>query len=145
MARPRIVHKPLPFLPKSCIISGRADGDIIDFGAEANGPDPHVYLRRDIVERAAKECGMLTEAEATLLQVERDRLIEENGRLHQEIKTSKINARAEAASFAYAGAASATAVIARRYPDIALPDAEIIAAAEELVEPTKEEILNARA
>jgi len=144
MARPRIVHKPLPFLPKSCIISGRADGDIIDFGAEANGPDPHVYLRRDIVERAAKECGMLTLAEAEVLQAERDALINENAELLGDKKTSKIEARAEAAAFAYAGAAAASAVISQFYPDIELPDTEIIAAAEELVEPTKEEIINAR-
>lgn len=142
MGRIRIVQKPLPFQPKSCVVSGRADGDIVDFGAECGGIDPHLYLRRDIVEKGGKACGMLSEAEAYVLQEERARLIGENAELRREAKAAGLHNRAEAAKLAYAGASAAAAVILEHNPDIELPNEAIIAAAEELVEPIKEEISN---
>jgi len=140
--RPRIIEKPLPFEPRKCLISGRADGEIVDFAAESGGRDPqHLYFKRDIVEKIAKNvCGMQSAEEVEALQAERTKLIAELGEARSENKSSRIQSKAEAASFAYAGAAAASAVIARKHPDIELPDEEIIAAAEELVEPTKEEI-----
>lgn len=143
MAQIRIIEKPLPFLPKKCLISGRADGEIVDMGAESGGRDSqHLYFKRSIIEKAGKVCGMLSEVEVNALQEERTQLISELGEARSENKSSRIQSKAESAAFAYAGAASASAVIANHYPDIELPDAEIIAAADELVEPTKEEIVN---
>jgi hypothetical protein len=144
MGQIRIIEKPLPFLPKKCLVTGRADGEIVDMGAESGGRDSqHLYFKRSIIEKAGKVCGMLSETEVNELQEERTKLIAELGEARSENKSSRIQSKAESAAFAYAGAAAASAVIAQHYPDIDLPDVEIIAAAEELVEPTKEEIVNA--
>lgn len=146
MSRVRLVEK-LDFLPKKCLITGRGgDGQFVDFGPDVtyNGADPHnVYLRKDVVERGGKALGMLSESEAELLQDERAELIAENAELRREAKANVLHARAEAAKLAYAGASAASAVILEHHPDIELPNEAIIAAAEELVEPTKEEIINA--
>jgi hypothetical protein len=143
MAQIRIIEKPLPFLPKKCLVTGRADGEIVDMGAESGGRDSqHLYFKRSVIEKAGKVCGMLSETEVNALQEERTKLIAELGEARSENKASLIQAKAESAGFAYAGAASASAVIVQKYPDIELPHAEIIAAAEELVEPTKKEILD---
>jgi hypothetical protein len=104
--------------------------------------DPHLYLQRHIVEKAGKACGMLDQAEVAELQEERAELIAENAELRREAQTSSLHAHAEAAKFAYAGASAAAAVILEHNPDIELPNEAIIAAAEELVEPTKQEILS---
>jgi hypothetical protein len=49
-------HKSSP--PHCCIVTGRRDGPVIDFGdpaAKACGPaDPRVYMRGAVVEEAAK-------------------------------------------------------------------------------------------
>ncbi len=142
MARPRIVQAPLPFFPKSCVITGRADGDVVDFGVDTSAIAPHIYIKRNEVEKAGKVCGMLSGSEAKDLQEERDELIAENAQLRSELKTTNIQHRAEAAQMAYAGASAASAVILQHNPDIELPNEAIIAAAEEIVEPTKQEIIN---
>lgn len=145
MSRIRVVEK-LDFLPRKCLVSGRGgDGQFVDFGPDATylGNEPHnIYIRHDYVEKGAKELGMLSEAEAFQLQEEREKLIAENAELRREVKTAGIEMHIEAAKLAYAGAAAASAVILRYNPDIELPNEAIIAAAEELVEPTKEEILS---
>ncbi len=141
MGRIRIVQKPLPFQPKRCIISGRGDGDIVDFGAEAGGIDPHVYIRRDIVEKAGKACGMLSEAEAGILQSEREDLIAENAMLRAEAKTTNLQHFAEIKSMSMASASVAAATVIKLNPDAEVPVEAIEAAVEELFEPTKEEIL----
>lgn len=143
MSRPRIVQKPLPFRPKACVVSNRADGDVIDFGATSPEVEPHIYIRRPIVESAAKLCGMLSESEAQALQSERDELIAENAGLRAEIKVSAMHHTADAAQMAYAGASVASATIIKFNPDLDLPNDDILAAVEELVEPSKEEILHA--
>lgn len=141
--RTKIVQAPLPYRQKKCLVTGRADGDIVDFGIDAKvNAAPHVYIKLSEVEAAAKLAGMLSASEAKTLQEERSELIEANAALHAKINTSKIHTKAEAAKFAYAGAAAASAVIGEYHPDIELPNEAIIAAAEELVEPTKEEIQN---
>lgn len=145
MSRIRTVDK-LDFLPKKCVITGRGgDGPFVDFGPDVTytGNDPHnVYIRHDFVEKGGKALGMLSAPEAKELQEERADLIAENAELRREAKANVLHARAEAAKLAYAGAAAASAVILESNPDIELPDEAIIAAAEELVEPTKEEIQN---
>jgi len=144
MSRIRLVDK-LDFLPKKCVVTGRGgDGPFVDFGPDVTymGNDPHnVYLRRDMVEKGGKACGMLTYQEGAQLQEERAELVAENAELTRNAKASALHSHAEAAKLAYAGAAVASKVILEHNPEIELPDEAIIAAAEELVEPTKEEIL----
>ena len=143
MSRIRQVDK-LDFLPKKCVITGRGgDGPFVDFGPDVTytGNDPHnVYIRHDFVEKGGKAIGMLSKTEAESLQEERAELIAENAELRREAKAALLHCHTEAAKLAYAGASAASAVILEHNPDIELPNAEIIAAAEELVEPTKEEI-----
>lgn len=143
MARPRLVQAPLSFRPKACLITGRADGDIVDFGIDIDLLDPHLYIRRSEVEKAGKVCGMLSETEAASLQSEREELIAENAQLRSELKTSNLHHTADAAQMAYAGASAAAATIMQFNPDVEVPNEAIIAAVEELVEPSKEEITNA--
>jgi hypothetical protein len=144
MARIRTVDK-LDFLPRKCLVTGRGgEGPFVDFGPDVTylGNEPHnVYIRRDFVEKGGKAIGMLSEAEARDLQEERADLIAENAELRREVQANTLHARAEAAKLAYAGASAASAVILAHNPDIELPNTAIIAAAEELVEPIKEEIL----
>lgn len=146
LMRTKIVQAPLLYRQKKCLVTGRADGDIVDFGVDAKvNAAPHVYIKLSEVEKAAKLAGMLSASEVEDLQEERTRLIAELGEARSENKASRIQSKAEAASFAYAGAAAASAVIAQHHPDIELPDEEIIAAAEELVEPIKAQIVNQEA
>lgn len=144
MSRIRTVDK-LDFLPKKCLVTGRGgDGPFVDFGPDVTylGNEPHnVYIRHDYAEKGGKALGMLSAPEAKELQEERADLIAENAELRREAKANVLHARAEAAKLAYAGASAASAVILEHNPDIELPNEAIIAAAEELVEPTKEEIL----
>ena len=146
MSRTKIVQSPLSHQPKKCLVTGRADGDVVDFGVSAKvGPLPRVYVKLSEVEKAAKLAGMLDAREVAALQEERSGLIAENARLSSELRTSTLHARADAAQMAYAGASAAAAVILQHNPSIELPDAAIIAAAEELVEPTKDQIINPEA
>ena len=141
--RTKIVQKPLLYRQKHCLVTGRADGDIVDFGVDAKvNAAPHVYIKLSEVEKAAKLAGMLSASEVESLQDDRTKLIAELGEARSENKSSRIQSKAESAAFAYAGAAAAASVISQKYPDIELPDAEIIAATEELVEPAKDEIVN---
>jgi len=68
VARPRLVEKPLRFHPKCCIVNGRSDGELVDFGVDYAGRDPHVYMKRGVVETAGKVCGMIDEGEANALR-----------------------------------------------------------------------------
>lgn len=61
--------------PHCCIVTGRIDESVIDFGdphVKAQGPnDPRVYLRRSVVEKAAKDLlGMVPQAEVDALREE---------------------------------------------------------------------------
>lgn len=60
-SRITIIQKPLPKTPKKCLVTGRADGDIVDFGTDVSvpGPEPHIYLKRSVVEEAGEVCGMV--------------------------------------------------------------------------------------
>lgn len=61
---PRIIHPPLPFSPHACLVTGSADGEFIDFERDYIGMDPRIYLRKEVVEEAAREnCGMVSGAE----------------------------------------------------------------------------------
>lgn len=61
---PRIVKGPLPFSPHRCLVTGSEEGELIDFERDYIGIDPRVYLRKEVVEEAAREnCGMVSGAE----------------------------------------------------------------------------------
>jgi hypothetical protein len=52
---------PLPFSPYRCLVTGSEDGELIDFERDFIGIDPRVYLRREVVEEAAREtCNMVS-------------------------------------------------------------------------------------
>lgn len=53
---PRIVKGPLPFSPHFCLVTQSEDGELIDFERDFIGTDPRIYLRREVVEEAAREC-----------------------------------------------------------------------------------------
>jgi len=54
-SRISIVEKPLTKAPKKCLVTGRADGRIVDFGTDCMvpGPEPHIYIKSEVVEEAA--------------------------------------------------------------------------------------------
>ena len=59
--RPKLVtlpaHNSKP--PHTCVVSGRRDGEVVDFGKDFVGTDPHIYVRRERVEEAGEVCGMV--------------------------------------------------------------------------------------
>lgn len=61
---PRIVKGPLPFSPHRCLRTGSEEGELIDFEHDYIGADPRLYLRKEVVEEAARDClGMVSGAE----------------------------------------------------------------------------------
>jgi len=56
----RLVEKPLPLAPHACLVTGRDDGELVDFEVDVmcNEP-PHAYLKREVIEAAAAELGMV--------------------------------------------------------------------------------------
>lgn len=73
----RLVELPsnVSFPPHCCIVTGRIDAPVIDFGdptAQAQGPnDPRVYIRESVVEDAATRLlGMVPKAEVDSLREE---------------------------------------------------------------------------
>lgn len=84
MSRPKIVtlpdHRSRP--PHTCIVTGRRDGDVVDFGKEYDGiADPHIYVRREKIEEAGEVCGMVRLSVVAELQTELEETNAEAGRL----------------------------------------------------------------
>lgn len=71
-ARITLLEKPLPKAPKKCLVTGRADGLIVDFGTDVQFPmpQPHVYLKASVVEEAAEVLGMVPEDRFNQLQTQ---------------------------------------------------------------------------
>lgn len=70
---PKIRTLPFPAArpPQSCIVTGRRDGPVVDFGKEWDGiPDPHIYIRLELVEKAAEAAGMVRKREVDRLEEE---------------------------------------------------------------------------
>lgn len=89
---PRHDSKP----PHKCIVSGRIDGELVDFGVDYTGIDPHVYIRRERVEVAAEElCGMVRKAEVDQLREELAEANEEAGRLRKIVAAGEDLSAAE--------------------------------------------------
>lgn len=61
---------PLPFPPKACVVTGRAEGEIVDFQREIDSPVPtRLYIDRTVIEEAARELfGMVPAGRAKQLE-----------------------------------------------------------------------------
>lgn len=78
-SRISLLEKPLPKAPKKCLVTGRADGVIVDFGTDVQFPmpQPHVYLKATVVEEAAVLLEMVPKEEVDELRNELERLSDE--------------------------------------------------------------------
>lgn len=78
-SRITLLEKPLPKAPKKCLVTGRADGVIVDFGTDVQFPipQPHVYLKATIVEEAGVVLGMVPKEEVDELRNELDEISNE--------------------------------------------------------------------
>lgn len=83
MPRPKIITLPQPSSkpPHTCIVTGRRDGEVVDFLKDFNGVDPHVYIRRLLVEEAGELCGMVKQPVVDELRAELAEANAEAGRL----------------------------------------------------------------
>lgn len=144
--RPRIVEAPLPFLPKKCVVSGRADGEIVDFGVDMTTPlpEPHLYMKRGLLEKAAElACGMASAAKVEEMQGERDDLIRRVAELEGDLRVSGLEYDAELRATAYHAASAAVSAILSDHPDIDFSKEQIAEAVDGIFEPNEEEA-NAR-
>lgn len=82
--------------PHTCVVTGRRDGQVIDFCKDFNGIDPHIYIRRERVELAAETlCGMVREAEVAELRAELAEANAEAGRLRAIVSGGEALSAAE--------------------------------------------------
>lgn len=83
MSKIKLIRLPQPSSkpPHTCIVSGRRDGEVIDFGKDYDGFDPHIYIRRFTVEEAARLCGMVRQNDVDELKAELEEANAEAGRL----------------------------------------------------------------
>lgn len=83
MPQPKLITLPQPSSkpPHTCVVSGRRDGQVIDFGKDYDGIDPHIYIRRHVVEEAAVLCGMVKQPAVDELKAELEEANAEAGRL----------------------------------------------------------------
>lgn len=87
---PRLTQAPLPFSPHRCIVTGREDGEMIDFEADCLTPDPHIVLQRGVVEEAARECcGMVSGAEVDALRLQLEGWVEKVQELQADLDAAK--------------------------------------------------------
>lgn len=82
--------------PHTCLVTGRRDGEVVDFGKDFVGVDPHVYIRRETVEVAAEKCGMVRQAEVDELRAELEEANAEAGRLRAIVAGKEALSDAEA-------------------------------------------------
>jgi hypothetical protein len=82
--------------PHTCIVSGRRDGEVVDFGKDYDGFDPHIYIRRQVVEAAGELCGMVKVAEVEELRAELEEANAEAGRLRAIVAGKEDLSAAEA-------------------------------------------------
>lgn len=96
---PKIVTLPFPAArpPQTCIVTGRRDGQVVDFGKEWDGiPDPHIYIRLELVEVAAEKAGMVRAARVKELEAELEEANAEAGRLRAIVAGKEGLSEAEA-------------------------------------------------
>lgn len=63
-----ITEAPLHAYPHACAVTGRDDGQLIDFAVDIDGVDPHLYLRPGVIEEAGRLIGMVPKAKVDELQ-----------------------------------------------------------------------------
>lgn len=83
----KLVEGPPPEAPFHCLVTRKSDGEFIDFGDwTVECEIPRIYIRRDVIERVAREqLGMVSAIEVEML---RDRLERFEERL---IETEQVN------------------------------------------------------
>lgn len=61
---------PLPYPPRACAITGRAEGEFIDFNVVIDRPEPtRLYVAREVIEEVAREqYGMVSAGKAKQLE-----------------------------------------------------------------------------
>lgn len=95
--RPKLVelpaHNSKP--PHKCVVTGRRDGKLVDFGKDYVGVDPHIYIDRDKVEEAAEACGMVRESRVEELEAELEEADAEAGRLRRVVAGKEALSAAE--------------------------------------------------
>jgi hypothetical protein len=65
----RVVTAPLDHAPKACAVTNREDGELVDMQVIIDRPLPTwLYLKREIVEDAAKLFGMVPAKEVDVLR-----------------------------------------------------------------------------
>lgn len=64
----QLVTAPLPRMPHACAVTGRDDGELVDFQVEMKAHEPHLYLRTGVIEEAGRLIGMVPKAELDELQ-----------------------------------------------------------------------------
>lgn len=82
--------------PHTCVVTGRTDGDVVDFGKDFVGVDPHIYIWRDKVEEAAEVCGMVRQPVVDDLRAELAEANAEAGRLRAIVAGKEDLSAAEA-------------------------------------------------
>lgn len=96
--RPQLVdlpaHNSKP--PHKCVVTGRRDGELVDFGKDFVGTDPHIYVYRDKVEEAAELCGMVRQPEVDAIRAELAEANAEAGRLRAIVAGKEALSEAEA-------------------------------------------------
>lgn len=87
---PRLLKAPLPFPPHQCLVTASEEGELIDFERDYPGDEPRIYLRRDVVEEAARECcGMLPAAEVDALRLQVEGFAEKVAELQADFDAAR--------------------------------------------------------
>lgn len=120
---PRIVKPPLPFSPHACLVTGSENGELIDFERDFIGIDPRVYLRREVVEEAARECCNMVSADE--VQEVRRQLAEFGKKLDETLADLDLTKDFEA-KFSQSLEAGVTADIKLEPPAPGTPEANAI-------------------
>lgn len=95
----QLTKAPLRLPPHKCVVTGREDGEMIDFEAEPMCSEPpHIYVMKTVVEEAAvKLCGMSSKADvdAVLARLEemRAEVAELNDTLNMAAEFEQLAAR----------------------------------------------------
>lgn len=97
----QLTQAPLRLHPHHCVVTGREDGEIIDFEATpACDVPPAIYLKREVVEEAAEKlCGMVKRSKFEALEARMVSLSEELDRVNRlyiaEQEVSKVKEELE--------------------------------------------------
>lgn len=76
--------------PHKCVVTGRIDGEVIDFNVTpACTEAPNIAIRRDVIEEAARDhCGMATADQVAELRADAEKAQEELKELREFLDTA---------------------------------------------------------